>query len=316
VARQRTGEQTVKYFPIILTALCAICSSALAGSHTSASYTITTDSTDIAGTRTQSLNYRTDSSAGGIGGLSTASPVATTVKHGYAGQLYDIVGLSITAPPSASLNEATSRQLVAAPRADDATTLAALNPSTVAWSIVSGPISGISSGGLASAGNVYIDTAALIGGSAQALSGQFNLTVLNVGNDDFGIYANDQIDDSWQVQFFGENNPNAGPTVDFDGTGQTNLFKFVAGLNPLDGSRFLIAVSPVPGQPGQKSIVFSPIVAGRNYTVQGTSTLPLPASWSPLSSTSQLPDNGAVRTVTDLSASPAPKFYRVSIVKP
>lgn len=56
----------------------------------------------------------------------------------------------------------------------------------------------------------------------------------------------DGIDDSWQVQYFGQPpNPLAAPNADADGTGQNNLFKFIAGLNPLDGSRFTLSILPV-----------------------------------------------------------------------
>jgi hypothetical protein len=236
-------------------------------------------------------------------------------KGGFVGGLYDLVGLSITAPPSNNLNETASRQLGAAPLADDATTLPSLNPSTVSWSVVIGPIASISSSGLATAGNVYQDTLATVGGTAQSLGGQLNLTILNISNDDFGAYANDQIDDSWQVQYFGQPpNPLAGPSADADGTGQTNLFKFVAGLNPLDGSRFTLSIQNVSGQPSQKNLVFTPLVGGRTYVAQFTTTLPNPNSWGTLTGTTQS-DNGATRTVTDTSAS-APKSYRVQITKP
>jgi len=48
--------------------------------------------------------------------------------------------------------------------------------------------------------------------------------------DNFRSYAGDGLLDGWQVQYFGQNNPKAGPSVDATGTGQTNLFKCVAGL--------------------------------------------------------------------------------------
>jgi len=50
------------------------------------------------------------------------------------------------------------------------------------------------------------------------------------------------------VQFFGQP-PNllAAPGVDVSGTGQTNLFKYAAGLDPLDpNSRFTLTIAPVP----------------------------------------------------------------------
>lgn len=288
--------------------------STFAGPRTSASYSITTDTINAAGARTQSTSYKNDGGAGGITGISSVASPAETAKHGYAAQLYDIIALALSAPPSLNLNESASRQLSAAPLADDATTLAALNPSAVAWSIISGPITSISSSGLATAATVYQNTPSRIGGAAQGLSGQFDLTVLDSIADNFGAYAGDGLGDDWQVQYFGQNNPNAGPNIDADGSGHGNRFKFTAGLNPLDGSRFILSIQPVPGQASRKNLIFSPLVAGRTYTVQSTPSLITP-TWAALPQSTQS-DNGTVRTVTDLSASPPPKFYRVKIAKP
>lgn len=285
---------------------------------TSANYSIPTDSADAAGTQVQSASYSIKGSA--VGEFGTSSTAVTTSaaysgKAGYVGELYDIVALSLSAPPSNNMNETTSRQLNAAPLADDSSTLAALDPSTVAWSIISGPLASISSSGLALAGIVYQDTLATARGAAQSLSGQLNLNILNVSNDDFGAYAGDGIDDSWQVQYFGQPpNANAGPNADPDGDGLTNLFEFTAGLVPNDpNSRFVLKIQPVSGQPTQKNIIFSPIVSGRTYSVQFRTNLAT-GTWNPLTGTTQS-DNGNQRTVTDISAT-GPKFYRVQISKP
>jgi hypothetical protein len=141
------------------------------------------------------------------------------------------------------------------------------------------------------------------------------LLVLNSNPDNFGTYAGDTIDDAWQVQFFGLDNPKAGPNADADGTGQTNLFKYVAGLSPIDhSSRFVVAIEPVSGQPGQMQVVFSPLVAGRTYTVVAKSSLADP-SWVALAGPTQS-DSGQQRTVTDLHFTGVRKFYRVDISKP
>lgn len=291
---------------------------AYAGSRSSANYSIPAEAIGEGGARVQSASYTFNGSALGeigAGGSAVATSAAYTNKPGYVGELYEIVSLAITAPPSNNVNEGASRQLSAAPRADDNTTLAPIDSATVSWSVINGPISSISSGGLATAATVYQDTAATVGGSAQSLSGQLNLTILNVGKDDFEAYANDQIDDDWQVQYFGQPpNPLAGPNADADGTGQTNLFKFVAGLNPLDGSRFTFSIQPVSGQPGQKNLIFQPLVSGRTYGVQFRTGLTT-GNWEPLTGTTQS-DNGNQRTVTDPNASSASKFYQVQISKP
>ncbi len=287
--------------------------SALAASRTSASYSIATETIDSAGAPSSSTNYKNDATAGGITGVSAVASPAEVVKAGYVAQLYEIVGLAVTSAQP-SVNEGASIQLQPRYILDDSTFLT-LDPTLVTWGAPVEPIASISGSGVATAQTVYQDTPASVQGTLGSYTGTYNLTVINVVNDDFGSYAGDGIDDSWQVQYFGQPpNSNAAPNVDFDHTGQTNLFKFVAGLNPLDGSRFLVSTQSVPGQPSQKYVIFSPIVGGRTYIVQSVSS-PASSAWAPLPQMTQT-DNGPVRTVTDLNALPAPRFYRVQISKP
>ncbi len=290
--------------------LLILAAAAQAGPRTSASYTIATDTADTGGQRTASASYTNDAAAGRIAGLST---VATdTMKSGYVGQLYEVTGLTLTAAPS-TVNEGATFQLAAWQALDDATFLA-VPTGGAAWSVQSGPLTGINAGGGATAGTVYQDTAAIAQGSYLGQTGLLELTVRNVNLDDFGTYAADGIDDAWQAQYFGLNNPNAGPAVDFDATGQTNLFKFAAGLNPLNGARFQLTIAAVPGQPGQKMVTFSPFMPGRSYVVQAKSSLSAP-TWGAINA-SAAADNGAERTITDLNAGSGSKFYRVEITKP
>lgn len=289
-----------------------------AGSRSSANYSIPTETMDGAGALLSSANYSVNgSSLGNIAALTSVASPAMTSKSGYVGQLFDLVGLEIAAPPSTSLNETASRQLLATPLADDATTLAALDPSTVTWSTVNGPIASISSGGLVTAGNVFENTPASVQGTQFTLAGQLALTIVNVGLDDFAEYAGDGLDDDWQVLFFGQPpNLNAGPNEDPDGDGQNNRFEFTAGLIPNDPtSRFALTIQNLIGQPVRRNVIFDPLVGGRTYTVQFTSTLIDPTTWTTLTGTTQS-DNGNQRTVTDLNAGSAPKSYRVQITRP
>ena len=296
---------------LILPLLFAAAAAASAGPRTSANYTILTDIADSGGTRTTSANYTNDGSAGAVVGLSTVASPAEVAKNGYIGQLYDVTGLTLNAA-SLNVNEGATDQLAAWQLLDDATLLA-VPAASVAWSVVSGPLTGINSSGLATAGLVYQNTAATAQGS---YLGTLGLTVVNVNTDDFGAYAGDGIDDAWQVQYFGQPpNANAAPNADFDHTGQTNLFKYIAGLNPLDGSRFTLTIAPVAGQPGQKALVFSPRLTDRTYTVTSRPALTT-GSYVPLTNPSAPSDAGPQRTITDLSAGGAAKFYRVEITKP
>ena len=126
--------------------------------------------------------------------------------------------------------------------------------------------------------------------------------MLNVQPDNFGSYAGDGLDDSWQNQYFGLNNPDAGPLKDPDGDGQDNRFEFTAGIVPTDAmSRFLLRIEPVAGQPAQKRLVFSPCFDGRTYNILTSTTLATD-SWSALTGGS-VSDNGNERAVTDPNAS-------------
>src|SRR4051812_486297 len=65
----------------------------VAGSRTSSSYLISTDSLDAGGHGASSANYSCIASIGGIAGISTA-PVSEVVRHGYIGQLAEVTGVS------------------------------------------------------------------------------------------------------------------------------------------------------------------------------------------------------------------------------
>ena len=173
----------------------------------------------------------------------------------------------------------------------------------------------INASGLATGGVVFQNTSATAQGVYLGDTGTLGLTVVNVNLDNFGTYAGDGLDDAWQNQYFGLNNPLAAPALDPDGDGQANLFEFTAGLTPTDPqSRFSLRLDPVPGQPTQKRAVFSPLVAGRTYTVEFRASL-TSGSWQPLTGTTQS-DTGNERTVTDPAATGTQKFYRVNVSKP
>ena len=285
-----------------------------AGPRNSANYTIATDTADGGGRRATSASYTNDGSAGGVVGLSTVAAPAETAKHGYVGQLYDVTGLVLSATPT-TVNEGGTLPLSAAQLLDDATTLA-VSAASVTWTVAAGPLTGINTSGLATAGVVYQSTAATAQGIFAGNTGTLALTVVNVNLDNFGAYAADGLDDNWQVLFFGQPpNALAGPLADPDGDGQTNAFENTAGLTPTDAnSVFRMRLEAVPRQPGQKNIIFSPRIPGRIYAVKTKPSL-LTGSFVPLGSSS-ISDNAQERTVTDLSASGATKFYQVEINKP
>jgi hypothetical protein len=293
--------------------LTLLTATAHAGPRSSTNYSIPTDSTDAGGQRAASASYTNDGSVGGITGISSVATPAQTAKHGYIGQLTEVTALQLAATPT-TVNETATRQLSAAQLLDD-DSLNVLAATDVTWSVASGPLSGIDTSGLATAATVYQNAAASAQGGYAGATGTLGLTVLDSIPDNFGSYAGDGLADDWQFQNFGLANPLAAPLLDPDGDGQNNAFEFTAGLIPTDPqSRFTLTIAPVPGQPGQKKVIFAPIVAGRSYTVMTSPDL-TSGSWDPLSGGSIVND-GDQRTVTDPAASGPRKFYTVEIEKP
>ncbi len=303
----RVNKMACSLFFILLAA-------AHAGPKNSAGYAIITDTLDAGGKRAASASYTNDSSAGGVVGISTVAAPVVTMKHGYIGQLSEVTALQLAATP-ATVNETATRQLSGSLLLDDLT-ISAVPAASITWSIVSGPLTSISTGGLATAGTVYQTESATAQGSHAGTLGIINLTILDTIADNFGSYAGDGLADDWQVVWFGQNNPLAGPLVDYDHDGFNNLFEFTAGTLPNDAlSFFTCRIESVPGFLTHKNLIFSPIMAGRTYTVKSSITLGAAATWSSLTGflTS---NNGVERTVTDTAATGDAKFYTVEIVKP
>jgi PKD repeat protein len=123
---------------------------------------------------------------------------------------------------------------------------------------------------------------------------------------------------AWQLQYFGCTNcSQAQPGTDADGTGQDNLFKYVAGLDPTNpASVFAFNVVSVPSQLVEKNLVFGPVAAGRSYTPLFSTNL-LNGPWAPLTTTAAPPvTNGAQVTITDTNATQPQKYYQIEISGP
>lgn len=165
---------------------------------------------------------------------------------------------------------------------------------------------GLISGTPTTAGNFNVNI------SATNADGTANATLVLLVSD---LYADDGIDDAWQVQYFGHNNPNAQPGVDPDADGDDNSFEFTAGLDPTDStSRFVVRMEDeVVVALGTRKITFGPLVSGRSYSVEFKSDLTT-GEWAALPDFTQS-DTGATRTVTDLDAAGPRKFYHVRITK-
>jgi hypothetical protein len=294
---------------LTIVAVAALCSTAFAAS------VITTSSIDGGGLRTSSANYTMDNSIGSIGGISGAS--ADTAKDGYIGQLAEVVSMVVTAEPD-SVGVASTTLLSGTATLDDST-VASLSGSDVAWSTPNEPypVFSINSGGLLmAAGFVYSKAAAVANGYYLGASGNVSLSIFAPDS------TGDGIPDWWRQTYFAAATPTNNhdcATCDADGTGQNNLFKFVAGLNPTNpASVFVLKVAPVAGQPTQKALTYNPILigSGQVYTVQFRTNLTGGAAYATLTTTSALTTNGAQVSLNDTQATQTQKFYRVNISLP
>ena len=130
----------------------------------------------------------------------------------------------------------------------------------------------------------------------------------------------DGIPDWWTAQYFGhssgQSNDLSRASDDASGSGQNNLFKYVAGLDPTNiASVFRLSIENVFGEPTQKRLVFSPRWADRTYEVLFSTNLIGGSFWTNVTDT-VTGDSGSERAVTDLGAAEKAKFYRVRITAP
>ena len=293
---------------IILTAILSLIGSLGAATRSSANYSMTTETLSDGGGRATSANYTIDASVHG-GAAAGLSQVATYKdKAGYIGQLYDLQSLNVTALPS-PVNEDATSQLSATGVNDDATTLA-LTATQVGWSVLSGPISNITLGGLATPAAVYQNTQANLQGTYQGVNGTTFLTVTDNLPDNYGTYAGDGLPDGWQVQNFGVGSPDAGPNADPDGDSQKNLSEWLTGYNPTDAlSRFSLIIT-LNGLNNNK-LTLSKVIPSRFYTLQANTDLG--TTWSNIGTRSSVGSEQTDYNMFDTSFVEPRKFYRIMV---
>jgi hypothetical protein len=260
-----------------------------------------------------STSYEQTSAVGMIGGVSNLSaPLPIRIRQGFPGLLFEIIGL-VVSPTAATTNESGTFQLVSNWQTGDGGTMAT-EPGDLTWHVLGGPAAGVSSSGIVVIDTVYQDSSVVISATGNGFTAFSTLTVLDTIPDNHGTYAADQIDDAWQVGFFGEDNPLGAAGADPDGDGQNNFYEFTAGISPIDpASRFLLSLVPSAAHPEWRYLVFSPRFASRSYQILRSDRPDGP--WHPLPGGLQS-DQGFQRTVIDANPPQGRAFYRIGIVKP
>lgn len=260
----------------------------------------------VSGGRSTGITCRVDAGIGDIALTSVTTSSNGVNLAGLIGQLRDVIALELTASPS-NVNEETYSALGAMTVGDDST----LEPGEVQWSVLSGPISSISSSGMALASAVYANTPATAQAYHPDASMTIQLLVLNSLKDNYGFYAGDQVDDAWQTAYFGPGNPNGTGSADADSDGQNNRLEFIAGTNPTNSlDAFEFAIGRVV-QSNKVDLLLYPVFADRTYSIQARTNL-LSGGWAALANTSHS-TNAQELTISDLAATNRATFYRAVV---
>ena len=267
--------------------------------------TVVCGSMSSGGGRGQSSSAVLDGTFGGPCDDIRSAP-DTTLCGGYAGQLYEAVAILASASTT-NIPEASSSQLSAAFTNDDGS----FTTASAQWTVLSGPIAVIDSNGAATAGVVYQDSQALVAASSEGLSAELGLVVLDTLKDNFGLYANDGIADSWQADYFGTDNTNALATADADHDGASNYAEFIAGTSPVNDGDFFSVQSIRRDAEGGVEAVLSPAFSNRSYRIEGAVSLDSP-NWTPLDWHAG-PTQATQLAITDIAATNNISFFRAAV---
>jgi hypothetical protein len=309
-------------------AALAVVSGAAAPVRTSASFALSAEGAFAGGPRTASASGRVvlDGAVAHVTGQAASAPTPGRThiaqRSGYAGQLYDLVGLALHATPN-PLPELKSTQFVAVLAADDGSAVAPSGGAApTEWTIVAGPLAQIDATGRAVAAAVPFDQVAEV---RARIAGQFVhgwVLVADSIPDNMPGIAGDGIDDAWQFHWFPDGNGGvdaalAAPTADPIGNGVNNLQAFLFNLDPFDpNDRPTLRIRRSSELPGSNDLVFWPIRPGRTYTLLGTTDLVV-GPWKPVDLESDPVDVDEYRHYRDQPEEASPRmFYRVQVTRP
>jgi hypothetical protein len=271
-------KSSVKLAISLLALSVSISTTALADTRSSANYDISTDTLDGGGQPTTGGAYTMSGDITGIGGISGAVSPSVTVNSGFIGQLYQVVGLVVLVGPIPTPDPGT-RQLSANATLDDDTVLV-LSGSQVNWSSPNEPypIAFITASGLVTPA-LSLETAATAPVDGYYLGGTGVLTLSLAPLNSVG----DGIPDWWRAAYFPPGNGSTTNNLDCancdaDGTGQDNLLKFLAGLNPTN-SLSVFKITSVAKQ-GTNVLVTWTSVGNHSYVLQSTRGTAMIASYS------------------------------------
>jgi hypothetical protein len=163
----------------------------------------------------------------------------------------------------------------------------------------------VSSGGVLRAGVVWQMESRPVSASRGLLAASVPVQVRDSNPDNFGTYGGDLIPDSWQIGYFGLNNPQGTGGADPDGDDADNRLEFLTGTHPGEPGSVFRPTSSTAG--GSWQVTF-PSVPGRYYLLEYSTTL-AGGSWAPW----QAPVVGTGGILSfPVPQSGARRFYRIT----
>jgi uncharacterized repeat protein (TIGR03803 family) len=249
-----------------------------------------------------------------VGGLTNGSGQGTVFKL----TISTNTGLTCVLSPSPATNMVGTLETVIATVSSNGVALVGVN---VGFSVISGPNAPrVNSGVTDSSGQASFS---YTGGSTPGVD-KIRVTCLGSATTTnitwvVGDSVGDGIPDWWRAQYFGGSgtttNAQSCAMCDADRTGQNNLFKYVAGLNPTNSASVFTLSALSPSQSSQMSLTYGPIASGRTYRPEFTIDL-VGDVWTTLTGFTAQTNAASEVTITDPNATDAAKFYRVSVSLP
>jgi len=221
-----------------------------------------------------------------------------------------VTQLFVLATPAA-VNEGGALQLSGVATLDD-DTVTVLAGSNIVWLTPVYPFASVTAEGQATAALVWSNTTGSVTGQYLGVAGVGSVRVLDSNPDNYGLYTGDQIPDSWQVRYFGSNNPQgvAGVT---NASRQNNLFSYIADLDPLDSNSVLRVVA-ISNQPPARVVCFNPASPARLYRLLFSTNL-VSGVWTNLPGAGPVVGAIGPMSLTDTNAV-AVRYYRIQVQVP
>lgn len=277
----------MKAFSTTLTLAALTLTAPALADRSSTHYRLEDESSKPGVTEVSSANYRASAELSGTQNLPQGS-ANYAAKSGTIGATLIPKSLALQSSDSEP-DEGTTITLKTSAMLDD-DTLLVIPAEEANWTILAGPVQPPNPAHEVVIPNVLSNTAATFKAVWRGFNQQLALTIRNTGSDDFGLLANDGLEDLWQVLHFDQNEDQmisveeaalAHPDADPDLDKMINLNEFLTGTIPTDGDdKLSVRLTDI----SEQTVTFQggPATPGLTYRLRFKPTLT--ADWQAIDS--------------------------------